>query len=765
VKEYLGLLRRHRWLVLGVTLLCGAIAGYKAYTDPPVYISSAAMRFGDPQSSLAGGLGGAALGNRMGGDPILSQIQVLESRRVMEMVVEDVGLRLQSLDPFFPIGLLTDVQVSPNAETYQLALSFSAAGVHAEGPAGSADAPYGKPLQLGPVRFTVARDPGMAEVQLAVVPRVAAAGGILRNLTVHPRERTDVVDVSFSSHDPLLSQRVTNSVMERFQAYNAQSAQQEAHRRRVFLEERLAHTDSLLLKAQEALTSFRKRESVLSSRERFAAQQAGLMQLDLQRDELQSNVGTLRSLLTNLQRGGATDEELQAVVSAKGISENPLVQKLYSDLQDYELVRDTLTSGDGALARTNPEVVRANQLIASTRGSLVNALKNQLSAFERQLTSLANLRAQREAEIKQAPTADAEEVRLLARMDQIGTVAGQLREEYNRAQMLEAVEAGQVEVIDQALPGVPSTGHQIRTLLFGLALGLFLGGGGAVLWERSNTSIRRKDEIEKMLHVPELAIVPQLALDGKRRRMRFPVPVINGNGNGKGPAHGEGSELVAATQVQSPGAEAFRTLRTNLIFSQAVEKLRLITVTSSAPSEGKSTIAANLAVTFAQQGMRALLVDCDLRKARLHRVFQVPREPGLTQFVLKHNTADETIQSTSIEGLSIMTAGTLPPNPAELVGGPRMREALHSLSDRFDIIVIDTPPLLAASDAAVVGTLTDGVLLVVRAGQTERDAAMQSVHKLASVGTRILGAVLNDPDSKVAAYGGYYAYEYYGAEK
>jgi capsular exopolysaccharide synthesis family protein len=143
-------------------------------------------------------------------------------------------------------------------------------------------------------------------------------------------------------------------------------------------------------------------------------------------------------------------------------------------------------------------------------------------------------------------------------------------------------------------------------------------------------------------------------------------------------------------------------------------------------------------------------------------MFSVPREPGLTELVIGQADVDQVARETSVTGLYVLPSGKLPPNPSELLGGDRMKKTLASLSEAFDLIVLDTPPLLAASDAAILATLADGVVLVVRAGETEADAGIQALQQLAAVGARVVGAVLNDPDSKVHKYGGYYKYEYAG---
>jgi capsular exopolysaccharide synthesis family protein len=216
--------------------------------------------------------------------------------------------------------------------------------------------------------------------------------------------------------------------------------------------------------------------------------------------------------------------------------------------------------------------------------------------------------------------------------------------------------------------------------------------------------------------------------------------------------------LITASNLGSSSAEAYRTLRTNLLFSQVTRRLKSIVITSTSPGDGKTTISTNLSVTFAQQGLRVLLIDCDLRRPRVHQVFGMPRSPGLTELVMEYNTVEEAIVPTPVNGLFMLPAGGLPPNPAELLGGLRMRGLLEALAKDFDLVVLDSPPVLAASDSAILGAMADGVLMVVRAGQTDRDAARAALKQLATVGARVVGAVLNDPDASVPQYAEFYEY-------
>jgi non-specific protein-tyrosine kinase len=212
--------------------------------------------------------------------------------------------------------------------------------------------------------------------------------------------------------------------------------------------------------------------------------------------------------------------------------------------------------------------------------------------------------------------------------------------------------------------------------------------------------------------------------------------------------------LITLSDPRSPISEAYRTLRTNLSFSSLDDPIRTLVVTSAAPDEGKSTTVANLAVTMAQGGKRTILVDCDLRRPTLHDLFNLPAEPGLTNLLLEDGD-QQLLLETEVEGLQLLTSGPLPPNPADLLGSVKIDQIIADLVSKTDIVLFDAPPVIAVTDATVLGSKVDGVLLVISAGKTRREHAARAKELLERANVRIIGAALiNAP--KDSSIGGYY---------
>ncbi|TEU19434.1 MAG: polysaccharide biosynthesis tyrosine autokinase [Anaerolineales bacterium] len=203
--------------------------------------------------------------------------------------------------------------------------------------------------------------------------------------------------------------------------------------------------------------------------------------------------------------------------------------------------------------------------------------------------------------------------------------------------------------------------------------------------------------------------------------------------------------LITVADPRSPVSEAYRTLRTNLDFSSLDKPIKTMLVTSTGPDEGKSTVLANLAVATAQTGRKVILVDCDLRRPALHNVFNLKKDVGLTTMVVDDAAMESPpLQDTGVEGLQIVSSGPLPPNPSELLGSRRMEEIIAALLERADVVLFDAPPVVAVTDAAVLATKVDGVLLVINAGGTKRDYARVAKARLEKVNANLLGAVLNN---------------------
>ena len=306
---------------------------------------------------------------------------------------------------------------------------------------------------------------------------------------------------------------------------------------------------------------------------------------------------------------------------------------------------------------------------------------------------------------------------------------------------MELVQGGvnTLQVVETAdLPTVPVGPNKGMTILLAAVIGFLLAAGAAYLLEYLDDTLKTPDDVQPATDLATLAA----------------VPVIKGLEAGATlPLQGDG---------QSGAVEAYRVLRTNLQFVGVDKPLRVLMVTSPAPSEGKSLTAGNLAVVLAQAGKQVILVDADLHRPRQHRLFSLRNNVGLTTALLDGNagTAD-LLQPTQVPGLSLLTSGPLPPNPAELLASDHMHALIESLAGRADMVVFDTPPVMALADAAVLASQVDGVLLVVRAGQTRRDMAHQAVLALRQAHARVVGALLNRVAPRSGGYY-YYYYNHYG---
>ena len=754
---------------LAVTVLI--VAG-----SPSQYTAKAAIRMASERRTLTSGVEDAPQTLDRPVDPLLSAVQVLTSRTLVGAVVDTLGLRLQPVAPVnpglpwfgrrLPAGSLRNVAVVPGSPVDTMLLRFTPLGVVAQSRGGSSEAAFGEILRLGAVQLTVAESPPVGYTMAVVQPLDVTIDGAIRRLKVVPRPGTDVIDVRYTAADPETAQRFVNHLARLFQSANGASAQQQARRRREFLGEQLRVTDSLLLKAEATLSAFRSRQAMASSRDNLSAEQATASALQAQKTDLISERRVLAALLERVKNGSpASEAGFQALAYSPEVAADPVLGQLQQRLVLYRTRLDSLTTGPWRSIATNPDVVQLNTLLESTQAELLQAVKARLISIGARIQILANERARGAQLMQGLPAQQAEEAGLDRRVEVLRNTTDALRQEYQKARISEALGAADIEILDPAsLPyrraGIPRSVQ----LALGLLIGFLLGGAAALLAEAANRSVRRPEELSTLGGAIELAVIPRIAqLNGVSSRSLLNGKVENGNGR-------VSEVLFGATGALSAEAEAFRLLRISLAFSWG-EKPCTLVVTSAAPQEGKTLIATNLAATFARGGARVLLVDCDIHRPRLHRVFHTTRAPGLMDLLrltgvpadvrttVSHRLA--AVRRTSVERLSFLPCGADAQSTPELLEPAILRGLLHDLRTEFDVILLDTPPVLVSADAATLAPSADGVIMVIRAGQTDRGAAEVARQRVASAGGRVLGVVLNDPDGVTERFGRpYYAYDY-----
>lgn len=747
LKDLLRVLRRDWSLIATVTIAIFGVAAYLAFSAVPMYQAHAVIRLADSRRAFTGGFGDYSTQTPLGRttNPITSELEVLQGRAVLGEVVDRERLRLMiSPRAGFPYELLDDVHIAPDAVSGALRLEFGPRGYIVRSETTEVRSRYGLPIDVGGVRFTVRHAPHSGEAEIWILPRELAIDNVAAILEVVPRGQTNAVSVRYTAADPFYAQKVVNATVEVFRNVNARSVRQQAERRREFLEAQLARNEAQLAAVQKEFGAFQAREQVYSADSRFSAQEQDLMALAIRREELNAERRMYGSVLSALERAPAADRD-RLFLTFIGMASNPVVLQIHTERAQYASELERMTTGSLGSTAENPDVQRLRTLLVSTETRLVNAVRGHIAAVEARIAALDGLRERSAEQMRRLPETHGEELRLRQQLETIGRLGDKLTAELQDARMAEAVEMGQVEIVFLApLPIDPVSRGPGRKLAVGLVLGLIFGCVGAFARETLNTSIRRREEVEEALRLPTLAFVPQLLR---------PPPTMNRLRrltNGNGVAHLPGGPLP----LPGSGAEAYRMLRSGLVYGTGQQELLRIAVASAVAGEGRTTTVANLAIACAQYGTRVVLVDSDLREPRLHQIFGLPCTPGLTDVLSRTTPLADAVRPTAFDRISLLPAGSSSTDTGATIDEPELRALLDELSSFGDVILLDTPPVLEAADATLIGRTADACVLVVRAGDTERTLVRQAQQQLGLVGAHVLGAVLNDPAGHVEAASG-----------
>jgi polysaccharide biosynthesis transport protein len=440
--------------------------------------------------------------------------------------------------------------------------------------------------------------------------------------------------------------------------------------------------------------------------------------------------GLLASLVAGLQDGEASDESLNQILSL-GADLVPAGPALHQRLQQLELDRSRLTASRFGRLDSDPEVEVLDTQIASTKEQIRIAAEQGLRFLRDRLAGAEERLGEMRGSMQAIPGQTAELNRLRQRADAVQDVVDVLVDRYYEAQIAEAVEAGDVTVVDAApVPLWPNPSQARLNMLLGLLGGLIVGVGAALAIEYLNPRVRGVAEAEEVTGLPLVGVIPRIGSPD-----RDPVRA-------------------------AIGKEAFRSLRTNLRFIRE-EEARLIAVTSAVPRQGKTTVAVNLATTLAEQtnpkgGRSVLIIDGDLRRPLVHRMFAMDRSPGLADLIEGRVGLQQAIRESPVHpNLFVLPAGTQVQNPSALMESDQFSAILQDVRDRFGYVVVDTPPLLAVTDGAVVSKGVDGTLVVVRADQADPGAVAHAMDQLRQINASLLGVILNGVGNG-SGDGGYY---------
>ena len=573
-------------------------------------------------------------------------------------------------------------------------------------------------------------------------------------------EETDLVKIDVYQQDPHMAQLFANAVAQAFVNWTEERMKKGGRETAVYLARQLEVAKQELLSAENALRQFKERKRVVSLNEETSARLSRISKLE---EDSATTYASLRAAERRLARA-RSELAFQNARLARGesVRDNSLIQELRSKLVSLE---EQLAEARQRYTERYPGVIEnLEKQVADTRRRLnheiqaiVNGTAGELGGQQATLDELSRqegeviaLRARREAlegmstqQKASLATIPADELEL-ARLSRAGDTAAKiytsLLERSQEAKINQVMEVGNVELAEAAiLPTTPIKPRKTLNLTFGLLCGLLLGLAAAFLLEFMDDSVKDATEATRWAQAPLLGIIPRTEGDSK---------------------------LIAISNPKSPITEAYRTLRSNVVFTGVGVKVPAVLVTSPGVGEGKSSTAANLAVTMAQTGKRVILVDTDLRRPVLHKFFQLQAGPGLTDVILGNCQLEEALYPTEVQGLRVMPCGPLPPNPAELIDSQHMAEIIEELKTRADIIFFDSPPLVPVTDAVLLSTYCDKVLMVCGSGETSRQAMARARQLLDQARAPVAGVVLNklDPGRHGRYYDSYYYYYYYHHE-
>ncbi|MBI5076264.1 MAG: polysaccharide biosynthesis tyrosine autokinase [Nitrospirae bacterium] len=589
--------------------------------------------------------------------------------------------------------------------------------------------------------------------------------GFLKRVEVIPQQKSRLVNVSFTSYNPELAAKVTDSLAKSFIDLNIESKFEATQQAREWLEKQLEAMKAKVEQAEEKLNEYAGKNGIIFLETKFDdkdGKSGGSENL------VSKKLGALSTEMITATSERIQKEAIYNEVKSGEAEASPIVLNnalVMSMRKDYAALESDYNQNLKTYKADYPKMVKLKELMDQVKKRLdtetrrvVSSIKKDYEAAVRRETYLKSAFEKQKQEALDLNNRSVQYQILKREADTNKELYNGLLQRLKETGISASLASSNIQVLDRAeVPKGPFTPKKGRNILLALIIGLFGGIGLAFFAEYLDNTIKTPEDIEKKMYMPSLGLVPlyapeKIALKSRSGKNRVPAKQTKTS-----PV-----EYISHSDSKSQLSEAYSSIRTFLLFSTAGKPPKVMMVTSARREEGKTTTAINTAISLTKSDAKVVILDADMRRPRLHKVFKISNTAGLSSFLSGNEEFGDTlVKQTDIPNLDVITSGPLPPNPAELLGSYRLRELIDGLYPLYNYIIFDTPPILGLADAAIASTQTDGVIMVVRSGQTPKEAAVQAKKILESVNAKVLGVVLNAIDEPNMKYGYYSYYQYY----
>lgn len=790
---YLWGIVRRRWILIG---LCGivvlAAATTYALIATPVYEGTASLRIDEKQGTTPDVL--RPFGSN---GEVVTELEVLRSRSLVEDATRELQLQvvLKKPERVSRAALLSHLTVSdsvnPGLYTFKKTSDGRFVLTDTLGTILQRGIAPGTGVQVAGVAFvlTVAST-RYDEVEVEIEARDQTVVRLRETIVVaQPNREAKVANLTVRSTDRELSWQLPNTIADRFIARRQSSQKSTARSTVVFLHTQLDTLARQLGVAEFALREFRERENVVNPLVEGTGQVERMIKIQSERSGLEAERAAMAGLLHEVQAAADRSPDgpsaYRRLLAFPTLLRSQAATELLQSLAEVESQRAQLsvrrTSDDPELHALDSRVEELEGQLRSIGATYLEGLSNQVRSMD---TAIAGFGRQ----LSQVPRRELEFARLQRQPKVLEEMYALLQTRLKEAEIAQAIDDPSVQVVDHAVRPLKPVRPIVPLIVGGgLIVGLLSGVGIAFLKEYMDKSVHTRNDVLDATGLPVLGLIPRIPRNGKRMALisqrkvaqpdpATPPPSVSTRGdrasgssrsqytflrteqNGIEPEVRSLGALVpvpsrvqrmAITGVGTALAEAYGSLQTNLLHSSIDQPVRAVVFTSAQPGEGKTTSVVNLALSLTHRGTKVLLIDADLRRGTVHSVFDVPREPGLSEVVRGVTPFEYACRQVQVdEGgtLHFLTSGTLPANPSAMLASAELRQLLEQLRGEYDTIILDSPPVNMMTDAALLGASVDGVVIVARAGITHSAALGYAMEQLSHVRARVLGVVLNDID-------------------